>query len=92
MIVSTAEQALDFIGNILESSIEYSIIGKDPTRRIMLWNEGTRRLYSYKPGEVIGEVERAATWTDVLTEATETLKPTEQEAFLSVLTKLIPML
>ncbi len=41
---------------------------------------------------MVGEVERAATWTDVLTEATETLKPTEQEAFLSVLTKLIPML
>ena len=28
-IVGTAEQALDFIGNILESSTEYSILGKD---------------------------------------------------------------
>ena len=53
-IVGTAEQAVDFIGNILESSTEYSIIGKDLNGKILLWNEGARRLYGYEPGEVVG--------------------------------------
>src|SRR6266478_1926594 len=55
-IVGTAEQTLDFIGNILESSTEYSIIGKDLDGTILLWNEGARRLYGYEPEEVVGKV------------------------------------
>ena len=31
---------VDFISNILESSIEYSIIGKDIDGKFLLWNEG----------------------------------------------------
>src|SRR5947199_10510998 len=54
-IVSTSEEALDFIGNILESSTEYSIIGKDLDGTILLWNEGARRLYGYEPEEVVGK-------------------------------------
>jgi PAS domain S-box-containing protein len=54
-ILGGSEQALDFIGNILESSTEYSIIGKDLEGTILLWNEGARRLYGYEPGEVIGK-------------------------------------
>jgi PAS domain S-box-containing protein len=53
-IVGTAEQALEFIGNILESSTEYSVIGKDLDGKILLWNEGARRLYGYEPEEVVG--------------------------------------
>src|SRR6185437_4698128 len=53
-IVGSAEQALDFIGNILESSTEYSVIGKDLDGKILLWNEGARRLYGYEPEEVVG--------------------------------------
>jgi len=53
-IVGSGEQALDFIGNILESSTEYSIIGKDLEGKILLWNEGARRLYGYEPAEVVG--------------------------------------
>ena len=41
-IVGTAEQALEFIGNIIESSTEYSVIGKDLDGKIFLWNEGAR--------------------------------------------------
>ena len=48
-IVSSTEQALDFIGNILESSTEYSIIGKNLDGKVLLWNEGARRLYGYEP-------------------------------------------
>ncbi len=48
-MVGSTEQALDFIGNILESSTEYSIIGKDLDGKILLWNEGARRLYGYEP-------------------------------------------
>src|SRR5260370_4716250 len=54
-IVGNAQEAVDFITNILESSTEYSIIGKDLDGKILLWNEGARRLYGYEPDEVIGK-------------------------------------
>ncbi len=54
-IVGTAQEAVDFITNILESSTEYSVIAKDLAGKILLWNEGARRLYGYEPGEVIGK-------------------------------------
>jgi len=44
-----------FLRNILESSTEYSIIGKDLTGKIELWNAGARRIYGYEPEEVIGK-------------------------------------
>ena len=47
--------AVDFISNILESSTEYSIIGKDIDGKILLWNEGARQLYGYDSEEVIGK-------------------------------------
>jgi PAS domain S-box-containing protein len=54
-IVGTGQEAVDFIANILESSTEYSVIAKDLTGKILLWNEGARRLYGYEPDEVIGK-------------------------------------
>src|SRR6185369_11993379 len=54
-IVGNAQEALDFIGNVLESSTEYSVIGKDLDGKILLWNEGARRLYGYEPEEVVGK-------------------------------------
>ncbi len=54
-IVGSAPAAVDFITNILESSTEYSIIGKDLNGKIVLWNEGARRLYGYDPSEVVGK-------------------------------------
>jgi PAS domain-containing protein len=50
-IVKNAHAAVNFITNILESSTEYSIIGKDLQSTILLWNEGARRLYGYGPEE-----------------------------------------
>src|SRR6188768_2532365 len=44
-----------FLKNILESSTEYSIVGKDLTGKIELWNAGARRIYGYEPEEVIGK-------------------------------------
>ncbi len=35
-IVGNAQEAMDFIGNILESSTEYSMIGKDLDGKILL--------------------------------------------------------
>ncbi len=55
-IVSDATGAVNFITNILESSTEYSIIGKDLEGKILLWNEGARRLYGYEAEEVVGKV------------------------------------
>ena len=40
--VGDAQAAVDFITNILESSTEYSVIAKDLTGKILLWNEGAR--------------------------------------------------
>jgi PAS domain-containing protein len=37
-----------FLQNILESSTEYSIIGKDLHGKIQLWNAGASRLYGYE--------------------------------------------
>src|SRR5690242_21676143 len=54
-IIGHEQAAMDFITNILESSTEYSVIAKDLTGQILLWNEGARRLYGYEPGEVIGK-------------------------------------
>ena len=47
-VLGSAEKVL--IGNVLESSTEYSVIGKDLDGKIVLWNEGARRMY---PGVVL---------------------------------------
>lgn len=49
-----AEQSA-FLHNILESSTEHSILGKDLQGNIQLWNAGARRLYDYEPEDVIGK-------------------------------------
>src|SRR5690242_220927 len=54
-VLGGADQALDFIGNVLESSTEYSIIGKDLDGGILLWNEGARRMYGYEAEDVVGK-------------------------------------
>jgi PAS domain S-box-containing protein len=58
-VLGGASEALDFIGNILESSTEYSIIGKDLDGKILLWNEGARRMYGYEAEEVVGKAKSA---------------------------------
>src|SRR6201997_1160856 len=73
-IMGTTEQALDFIGNILQSSTEYSIIGNDLDGKILLWNEGARRLYGYEPEEVVGKENSSILHTE---EDLASGKPTE---------------
>jgi PAS domain S-box-containing protein len=58
-IVGNAQEAVEFISNILEASTEYSIIGNDLEGRILLWNEGARRIYGYEPKEVVGKANAA---------------------------------
>src|SRR2546427_12170616 len=55
-ILATAQQAVEFVSNILESSTEYSLIGKDLDGKILLWNEGARRMYGYAAEEVVGKL------------------------------------
>jgi PAS domain S-box-containing protein len=55
MVVEDTPEVLDFIGSILESSTEYAIIGYDLNGKIVLWNEGARRLYGYQPGEILSK-------------------------------------
>src|SRR5690242_20136024 len=54
-ILATAQQAVEFVSNVLEASTEYSIIGKDLDGKILLWNEGARRMYGYEAEEVVGK-------------------------------------
>lgn len=53
-IVGDADEAVDFVSNILTSSTKHAIIANDLNGKILLWNEGARRLYGYEPEEVIG--------------------------------------
>src|SRR5205085_377343 len=46
---------LSLLQNVLESSTEYSIIGADPDGKILVWNEGARRLYGHEAEEVVGK-------------------------------------
>ena len=57
--MAAANEQSEFLQNILESSTEYSIIGKDLQGKILLWNAGARRLYGYGPEEVIGKANSA---------------------------------
>jgi PAS domain S-box-containing protein len=52
---SNPRNALEFIVNVLQSSTDYSIIGKGLDGTILLWNEGARRLYGYEAEEVLGK-------------------------------------
>jgi len=54
-IADPATGELGFMGNILQDTTEYSIVCKDLNGKILLWNEGARRLYGYEPEEVVGK-------------------------------------
>ena len=54
-IARNPREAREFVDSILESSTEYSIIGKSLDGTIVLWNEGARRIYGYEPEEVVGK-------------------------------------
>jgi PAS domain S-box-containing protein len=45
----------NLLDNILQSSIKYSIIGKDLDHRILSWNEGAQRNYGYTAAEILGQ-------------------------------------
>ena len=45
----------NLLDNILQSSIKYSIIGKDLDHRILSWNEGAHRNYGYTAEEILGK-------------------------------------
>jgi PAS domain S-box-containing protein len=52
--LGNVQEVLDFVSSVLQSSTEYAIIGSDLEGKIVLWNEGARRLYGYEQGEVTG--------------------------------------
>jgi PAS domain S-box-containing protein len=51
----TPEQAIEFLGSILEASTEYSMIATDSGGAISFWNEGARRLYGFTASEMLGQ-------------------------------------
>jgi PAS domain S-box-containing protein len=55
-ILATAQQAVEFVSTILESSTEYSVIGRDLDGKILLWKEGAHRMYGYDAEEVVGKM------------------------------------
>src|ERR1700758_1720570 len=54
-VIRGTGEAAEFLANVLEASTEYSVIGKDLDGKILLWNEGARRLYGHEPEEVVGK-------------------------------------
>src|SRR5438067_5706580 len=48
------QETQGFLTSLLEASTEYAIIGTDLDGKILLWNEGARRLYDYQAQEVVG--------------------------------------
>lgn len=50
----SSEDALAFIVEILQSSTEYFLIAKGLDGKIVLWNEGARRVYGYQADEILG--------------------------------------
>ncbi len=52
--VGSAEAAIEFLGSVVESSTEYTMVATDPDGAILLWNEGARRLYGHEPDEIVG--------------------------------------
>ena len=63
IVGSTQSEALDFIGNVLQASTEYSIIACGQDGKVLLWNEGAKRVYGYSPEEVIAKT----SWTILFT-------------------------
>lgn len=55
-IVADPQAATGLITSILEFSTGTSIIAMDLTGKILLWNEGARRLYGYEPDEAIDKL------------------------------------
>ena len=53
--VQTTEEGLEFLGNVLQSATEYSVVATGRDGSILLWNEGARRLYGYAPEEALGQ-------------------------------------
>lgn len=53
--IETSEDAVRFLRNVLDASTEYSMIMIDSGGRVVLWNEGARRLYGYDAHEIIGQ-------------------------------------
>lgn len=45
----------EFLGSVIQSSTEYSVIAKDLEGHVELWNQGAQRLYGYRPEEIIGK-------------------------------------
>jgi len=45
----------NLLDNILQSSIKYSLIGKDLDHHILSWNEGAHRNYGYTAEEILGK-------------------------------------
>ncbi|HKS59212.1 MAG TPA: PAS domain S-box protein, partial [Thermoplasmata archaeon] len=57
-----------FLQNVLEASTEYSIIAADLEGRVLLWNEGARRVYGYTADEILGKDSRLLHPQEDLTE------------------------
>ena len=51
----TTEEAVAFLGDILDAATGYSMIATDSEGQIVLWNEGARSLYGYEPWEIVGQ-------------------------------------
>jgi protein-histidine pros-kinase len=49
-----SDVAAELLASVLEASTEHSMVALDADGRVVLWNEGARRLYGYDAPEIIG--------------------------------------
>lgn len=77
---SNRQNVVDFIATLLDASTEYAIICIDIDGRILLWNEGARRIYGHQPEEVVGRANFA-----VLSTTNEVAQGKPREILESVL-------
>lgn len=54
-ILEQSKETKNYLDNVLQSSIKYSIVGVDLDLTILNWNEGARRIYEYSSEEMIGK-------------------------------------
>ena len=53
--LETREELVGFLSSVFDASTEYSMIVLDAGGRILMWNEGARRLYGYDAAEIVGQ-------------------------------------
>jgi PAS domain S-box-containing protein len=59
VMVQNAQETVDILIGVLQSSTAYAVVGMQTDGTIQAWNDGAQRLYGYAPDEVIDKANAA---------------------------------